>query len=211
MTLCSQETSLFDRPVPIACRLTWDFLVQCVCSQLGILVLVVAWSLIGAVVFEKLESARFTKTGFAPDQDGARVYDYADVAKARTDVVFDLATELRQVTQTEPIWRQKIEQYLIKYEKMLMHFFNEGKLIDGAVDQWDFVDAWFFSISVLTTLGMYLKKKTKKTIHVSVIILFFFCKILLGLIIWTKHYSLNKALHLIFVYVFSHLVMNGIR
>ena len=72
----------------------------------------------------------------------------------------ELATELRQLRdndrQTEPIWANKISQYVAKHEKLLLDAVEAGygESNDGG-QLWTFPGCVLFSVAVLTTLGNY--------------------------------------------------------
>ena len=74
------------------------------------------------------------------------------------DLAVGLATELRQLRaneqEMEPLWSNKVRQYVAKHEKLLLAAVSSGYGEGGDGGQlWTFPGCLLFSISLLTTLG----------------------------------------------------------
>lgn len=74
------------------------------------------------------------------------------------DLAVGLATELRQLRadekEMEPLWSNKVRQYVARHEKLLLIAVSSGYGEGGDNGQlWTFPGCVLFAISVLTTLG----------------------------------------------------------
>lgn len=75
------------------------------------------------------------------------------------DLAVGLATELRQLRteedqDVEPLWSDKVRQYVAKHEELLLIAVNSGYGEGGNAGQfWTFPGCVLFAISLITTLG----------------------------------------------------------
>ena len=74
------------------------------------------------------------------------------------DLAVGLATELRQLKaeeeEMEPLWSNKVKQYVSRHEKLLLMAVSSGYGEGGQSGQlWNFSGCVLFSIALLTTLG----------------------------------------------------------
>ncbi|XP_029167492.1 uncharacterized protein LOC114937979 [Nylanderia fulva] len=115
-------------------------------SQFGLLWLLVMWIVAGAAAFCAAEGPR----------EREQVVSLKGMQK---DLVIDLATELRQLRterdeDVEPLWRDKIRQYVTNHEKLLLVAVSSGYGEGGNSGQlWTFPGCVLFAISLITTLG----------------------------------------------------------
>jgi len=76
------------------------------------------------------------------------------------DLAVGLATELRQLRteqdqDMEPLWSDKVQQYVTKHEQLLLIAVSSGYSEGGNSGQlWTFPGCVLFAISLITTLGM---------------------------------------------------------
>jgi len=76
------------------------------------------------------------------------------------DLAVGLATELRQLRteqdqDVEPLWSNKVRQYVAKHEELLLVAVSSGYGEGGNSGQlWTFPGCALFAISLITTLGM---------------------------------------------------------
>lgn len=77
------------------------------------------------------------------------------------DLAVGLATELRQLRtkqdqDVEPLWSDKVRQYVAKHEELLLVAVSSGYGEGGNSGQlWTFPGCVLFAISLITTLGTY--------------------------------------------------------
>lgn len=81
------------------------------------------------------------------------------------DLAVGLATELRQLRteqdqDVEPLWSDKVRQYVAKHEKLLLAAVVSGYGEGGNSGQlWTFPGCVLFAISLITTLGTLIRSK----------------------------------------------------
>ncbi|XP_063843303.1 uncharacterized protein LOC135090465 [Scylla paramamosain] len=107
-------------------------------SQVGLVVVVVAWWVAGAVVFSRVEGAAEHET-------------VSKMAELRTDLVLGLATELRQVLPYDVVWRTKIETYMGKMEAAVLDAARAGYA--SRAPTWTMAGALLYSASLTTLVG----------------------------------------------------------
>ncbi|XP_008556753.1 uncharacterized protein LOC103577733 [Microplitis demolitor] len=113
--------------------------------QFGLAWLLTFWAIAGAAAFYATEGPR----------ERAQVLELKDMQK---DLAVGLATELRQLKaseeEMEPLWSNKVRQYVAKHEKLLLAAVNSGYGEGGESGElWTFSGCVLFAISLLTTLG----------------------------------------------------------
>ncbi|CAK9828144.1 TWiK family of potassium channels protein 7 [Anthophora retusa] len=115
-------------------------------SLFGLFWLLTIWAFVGATAFCATEGAR----------------EREQVTKLKTmqnHLAVGLATELRQLRtekeeDVEPLWRDKVQQYVAKHEELLLMAVNSGYNESGDDGQlWTFSGCILFALSLLTTLG----------------------------------------------------------
>ncbi|KYM77907.1 TWiK family of potassium channels protein 7 [Atta colombica] len=122
------------------------FLGRLLLSQLGLLWLLVIWMVAGAAAFCATEGPR----------EREQVVSLKNMQK---DLAVGLATELRQLRteqdqDMEPLWSDKVQQYVIKHEQLLLIAVSSGYGEGGNSGQlWTFPGCVLFAISLITTLG----------------------------------------------------------
>ncbi|XP_032683456.1 uncharacterized protein LOC116849913 isoform X2 [Odontomachus brunneus] len=115
-------------------------------SQFGLLWLLVTWTMAGAAAFCAAEGPR----------EREQVILLKNMQK---DLAVGLATELRQLRteqdqDVEPLWSDKVRQYVAKHEKLLLVAVASGYGESGNSGQlWTFPGCVLFAISLITTLG----------------------------------------------------------
>lgn len=112
---------------------------------LGLAWLLTFWAIAGAAAFYATEGPR--ETG-----------QVAELKDMQRDLAVGLATELRQLKaseeEMEPLWSNKVRQYVAKHEKLLLAAVNSGYGEGGESGElWTFSGCILFAISLLTTLG----------------------------------------------------------
>jgi hypothetical protein len=76
------------------------------------------------------------------------------------ELAVGLATDLRQLRteqdqDIEPLWSDKVRQYVVKHEELLLNAVSSGYNEGGNSGQlWTFPGCILFAISLITTLGM---------------------------------------------------------
>ncbi|KYQ49018.1 TWiK family of potassium channels protein 7 [Trachymyrmex zeteki] len=122
------------------------FLGRLLLSQFGLLWLLVIWTVAGAAAFCATEGPR----------EREQVVLLKNMQK---DLAVGLATELRQLRteqdqDVEPLWSDKVRQYVAKHEELLLiavsSGYGEG---DNSGQLWTFPGCVLFAISLITTLG----------------------------------------------------------
>ncbi|XP_011057006.1 PREDICTED: potassium channel subfamily K member 6-like isoform X1 [Acromyrmex echinatior] len=122
------------------------FLGRLLLSQLGLLWLLVIWMVAGAAAFCATEGPR----------EREQVVSLKNMQK---DLAIGLATELRQLRteqdqDMEPLWSDKVRQYVTKHEQLLLIAVSSGYGEGGNSGQlWTFPGCVLFAISLITTLG----------------------------------------------------------
>lgn len=111
----------------------------------GLLWLLTIWAIVGAVVFCAIEGPR----------EREQVVKLKNMQK---DLAVGLATELRQLRtekeeDLEPLWSDKVQQYVAKHEELLLKAVNSGYGESEGGQLWTFPGCVLFSLSLLTTLG----------------------------------------------------------
>ncbi|EZA57719.1 uncharacterized protein LOC105276913 isoform X2 [Ooceraea biroi] len=115
-------------------------------SQFGLLWLLVTWTVAGAAAFCATEGPR----------EREQVVSLKNMQK---DLAVGLATELRQLRaeqdqNVEPLWSNKVRQYVAKHEERLLIAISSGYGEGGNSGQlWTFPGCVLFAISLITTLG----------------------------------------------------------
>ncbi|XP_076277067.1 uncharacterized protein LOC143207465 [Lasioglossum baleicum] len=115
-------------------------------SLFGLSWLLTIWAVVGAVAFCAIEGPREREQVFK-------------LKTMQRHIAISLATELRQLRteneeDLEPLWADKINQYVLKHEEVLLLAVNAGYGENGNSGQlWTFPGCILFSISLLTTLG----------------------------------------------------------
>ncbi|XP_043669491.1 uncharacterized protein LOC122629782 isoform X2 [Vespula pensylvanica] len=116
-----------------------------ICAD-GLVWLLSIWAIAGAAAFCATEGPR--------ERD--QVLELKDMQK---DLAVGLATELRQLRtekeeDMEPLWSDKVRQYVAKHEQLLLAAVNSGygETNDGG-QLWTFPGCVLFAVSLLTTLG----------------------------------------------------------
>ncbi|XP_077279366.1 uncharacterized protein LOC143906890 isoform X2 [Temnothorax americanus] len=118
-------------------------------SQFGLLWILVIWTVAGAAAFCATEGPR----------EREQVVSLKNMQKA---LAVGLATELRQLRTeqdqaVEPLWRDKVRQYVAKHEELLLRAVSSGYGEGGTSGQpgqlWTFPGCVLFAISLITTLG----------------------------------------------------------
>ncbi|XP_018405142.1 PREDICTED: uncharacterized protein LOC108781618, partial [Cyphomyrmex costatus] len=122
------------------------FLGRLLLSQFGLLWLLVIWTVAGAAAFCATEGPR----------EREQIVSLKNMQK---DLAIGLATELRQLRterdqDVEPLWSNKVGQYVVKHEQLLLIAVNSGYGEGGNNGQlWTFPGCVLFAISLITTLG----------------------------------------------------------
>ncbi|XP_072750998.1 uncharacterized protein [Anoplolepis gracilipes] len=122
------------------------FLGRLAFSQFGLLWLLVMWTVAGAAAFCAAEGPR----------EREQVVSLKSMQK---DLAVGLATELRQLRterdqDVEPLWSDKVRQYVAKHEELLLVAVSSGYGEGGNSGQlWTFPGCVLFAISLITTLG----------------------------------------------------------
>lgn len=112
----------------------------------GLAWLLTIWAIVGAVAFCAIEGPR----------EREQVIKLKSMQKS---IAVGLATELRQLRtekeeDLEPLWSNKVQQYVAKHEELLLNAVMAGYGESGEGGQlWTFAGCILFSLSVLTTLG----------------------------------------------------------
>lgn len=112
----------------------------------GLAWLLTIWAIVGAIVFCAIEGPR----------EREQVIKLKNMQK---DLAIGLATELRQLRtdkeeDLEPLWSNKVKQYVSKHEKLLLMAVNSGYGENGnSGELWTFSGCILFALSLLTTLG----------------------------------------------------------
>ncbi|KOX68377.1 TWiK family of potassium channels protein 7 [Melipona quadrifasciata] len=115
-------------------------------SLFGLIWLLTIWTIVGAVAFCAIEGPR----------EREQVVKLKNMQK---DLAVGLATELRQLRtekkeDVEPLWSNKVHQYVEKHEELLLMAVNSGYGENGNSGQlWTFPGCILFALSLLTTLG----------------------------------------------------------
>ncbi|KOC65824.1 TWiK family of potassium channels protein 7 [Habropoda laboriosa] len=115
-------------------------------SLFGLLWLLTIWAIVGAVAFCATEGRR----------EREQVTKWKNM---QNHLAVGLATELRQLRtereeDVEPLWSEKIQQYVAKHEELLLVAVNSGYNESGNNGQlWTFSGCILFALSLLTTLG----------------------------------------------------------
>ncbi|KAL6257955.1 hypothetical protein P5V15_011553 [Pogonomyrmex californicus] len=115
-------------------------------SQFGLLWLLVMWTVAGAAAFCATEGPR----------EREQVVSLKNMQK---DLAVGLATELRQLRteqdqDLEPLWSDKVRQYVARHEELLLIAVSSGYGEGGNSGQlWTFPGCVLFAISLITTLG----------------------------------------------------------
>ncbi|CAD1480377.1 unnamed protein product [Heterotrigona itama] len=115
-------------------------------SLFGLLWLLTIWAIVGALAFCAIEGPR----------EREQVVKLKDMQR---DLAVGLATELRQLRtekeeDVEPLWSNKVHQYVEKHEELLLMAVNSGYGENGNSGQlWTFPGCILFALSLLTTLG----------------------------------------------------------
>ncbi|CAD6240523.1 GSCOCG00008827001-RA-CDS [Cotesia congregata] len=130
------------------CSKIWKhlrFLGRLSMCQFGLAWLLTFWAIAGAAAFYATEGPRETK-------------QVAELKDMQRDLAVGLATELRQLKaseeEMEPLWSNKVRQYVAKHEKLLLAAVNSGYGEGGESGElWTFSGCILFAISLLTTLG----------------------------------------------------------
>ncbi|XP_043524207.1 open rectifier potassium channel protein 1-like isoform X4 [Frieseomelitta varia] len=113
---------------------------------IGLVWLLTIWAIVGAVAFCAIEGPR----------EREQVVKLKNMQK---DLAVGLATELRQLRtekeeDVEPLWSNKVHQYVEKHEELLLMAVNSGYGENGNSGQlWTFPGCILFALSLLTTLG----------------------------------------------------------
>ncbi|XP_032454502.1 uncharacterized protein LOC100679891 isoform X5 [Nasonia vitripennis] len=121
------------------------FLGRVALCQFGLAWLLTLWAVLGAGAFYITEGPR----------ERQQVVELKDMQR---DLAVGLATELRQLRadekEMEPLWSNKVRQYVARHEKLLLIAVSSGYGEGGNNGQlWTFPGCVLFAISVLTTLG----------------------------------------------------------
>ncbi|CAG0894703.1 unnamed protein product [Darwinula stevensoni] len=107
-----------------------------VLSGLALCVFAVAWSVVGGLALLSLEGVGW--------EERRRAF-----LDAQSGLVYDLATELRQVTPHEDVWKEKIQEYVGKHEELVVfHRPSEGTMRFGLGG------AWLQALSIMSTSGL---------------------------------------------------------
>ncbi|KAK8746495.1 hypothetical protein OTU49_017046 [Cherax quadricarinatus] len=117
---------------------SFSLVTRALLSQVGVMVLVVAWWVAGAAIFSSVEGAAESET-------------VNRMAALRTDLVLGLATELRQVLPYEAVWRSKIELYMERLELAVLDAARAGYA--SRAPTWTMSGALLYSASLTTLVG----------------------------------------------------------
>ncbi|XP_024943239.1 two pore potassium channel protein sup-9 [Cephus cinctus] len=110
-------------------------------SNVGIVGLVVGYTIAGAFVFTAIEGKHSLKRS-------------GDVARLRYFTASNLwEVTLEENTIRESVWRNRVRAILKKYQKDIVEAIRNG--YDGTEDnkQWSFAGAFLYSLTVITTIG----------------------------------------------------------
>ncbi|KAK7079898.1 hypothetical protein SK128_018429 [Halocaridina rubra] len=107
-------------------------------SQVGLLIVVLAWWVAGAAIFSAVEGSAESET-------------VNNMATLRTDLVLGLATELRQVRPYDVVWRTKIESYMGRLETAVLDAARAGYASRAPI--WTMSGALLYSASLTTLVG----------------------------------------------------------
>ncbi|XP_053984049.1 uncharacterized protein LOC128893663 isoform X2 [Hylaeus anthracinus] len=115
-------------------------------SLFGLSWLLTIWAVVGAFAFCATEGPRERE-------------QVVKLKYMQKNLAVGLATELRQLRteqneDVEPLWSNKVQQYVAKHEEVLLMAVSAGYGESGNAGQlWTFPGCILFSISLLTTLG----------------------------------------------------------
>ncbi|KAJ1524017.1 hypothetical protein ONE63_010560 [Megalurothrips usitatus] len=132
---------------PSKCGMFWRYvwkLSSCLCSHITLVSLVVAYCLLGALTFEKLESSNEVMVKTNISYRRSNVTQWLWMMTSDTDV-------LRQDNWT----LEAIERLKIFEQELLWAMRSQGwdGIEDASKLQWTFLGALFYSIIVITTIG----------------------------------------------------------
>ncbi|XP_051175972.1 uncharacterized protein LOC127291086 isoform X2 [Leptopilina boulardi] len=142
--IVDEENSADPKKSSILCR-HLRFLGRLSLSQFGLAWLLTFWVVAGAAAFYTTEGPR----------EREQVLKLKNIQR---DLAVGLATELRQLKakeeEMEPLWSNKVKQYVNKHEKVLLLAVNAGYGEGGQSGQlWNFSGCVLFAIALITTLG----------------------------------------------------------
>ncbi|XP_058793786.1 uncharacterized protein LOC131665731 [Phymastichus coffea] len=121
------------------------FLGRVALCQFGLAWLLSLWAVLGAGAFYATEGPR----------ERQQVVQLKDMQR---ELAIGLATELRQLQsadrEMEPLWSNKVRQYVAEHERLLLAAVSSGYGEGGEGGRlWTFPGCLLFAVSVLTTLG----------------------------------------------------------
>lgn len=105
------------------------------------------WTVAGAAAFSATEGPRERE-------------QVVSLKNMQRDLAVGLATELRQLRteqdqDVEPLWSDKVRQYVAKHEELLLIAVSSGYGEGGKSGRlWTFPGCVLFAISLITTLGI---------------------------------------------------------
>ncbi|XP_013164239.1 PREDICTED: uncharacterized protein LOC106115432 [Papilio xuthus] len=139
----SSEVSLDDRDKPSYVRRTLTLVTRAACSQIGLVTLVVVYVLLGAVLFEYLES-------------GPDVQKRSAIQRSREECLKELwAITERLNVLYERNWTRLVHEQLRKFESSVVAAARQADTQPEITidNKWTFSGALIYCITLITTIG----------------------------------------------------------
>ncbi|CAH0719069.1 unnamed protein product, partial [Brenthis ino] len=116
----------------------YSVIVRCILCQLGLATFLIIWTVIAIFIVQSFEGPQEAKVSL-------------EFEKEQSQLVIDLATELRQITPLSPRWRHAIEQRIEDERQLTMLAMRAGaRLKPGQF--WDLPGTFLFAVYVMTAL-----------------------------------------------------------
>ncbi|KAF4518697.1 hypothetical protein B566_EDAN013716 [Ephemera danica] len=131
-------------------------------SNVGIIGLVVGYTICGAFMFKAIEG------GDASDERKALIFEVVEFRNNTAEQLWKITNEL-SFAESEDEWKTKVLHELVQYQRQVIK--AQGLGYDGNDDvgeesssskQWSFSGAFLYSLTVITTIG-----STYATISIS--------------------------------------------
>ncbi|KAK3927096.1 TWiK family of potassium channels protein 7, partial [Frankliniella fusca] len=126
-----------------------DFLRQFVAfmfSNVGIIGLVVGYTIVGALIFQKIE-------GSLPPLQTHREQDAAILLNLTADLLWNV-TCCGVVPLEEAVWREEVTKIVKEYQENLVQAYKSaGSGSAKSTNNWSFSGAFLYSLTVITTIG----------------------------------------------------------
>ena len=124
---------------PSAFKKCWKKITKIVSSQIGLLVILFAYSFIGAAIFQAIEGPH--------EEDVVR-----NITHLRNQLI-QSAWNASQSLGNQTNFTERFEEHLHEYEEQLNLAFQHGIQAGKDLRIWDYWGALFFSCTVYTTIG----------------------------------------------------------